>query len=589
MEELKAEKVVLEKNKKKMKQVLLRILKSNHCKPYLHLNVLVQVPEVVVPVHEPPGLKLNSSQKFCLDRSFSCINGSASDESTAIGRSVDCLRVDKNSNKKLRIRSLSVTRRELPESEEILGHMQEVSSTSSTVSMKESVQSKPGWPLLGINTSAVGELSMVNPLDFLIPSSPESQINLNSEEAEDSSEDETSDSEENPEATCLRESIKQAKKMELSLILNSSGRKQFSYKELNKATRGFSSENLIGEGGCSNVYKGLLSGGKLIAVKVLKQYKEALKDFSLEVEIMSLLKHKHITHLIGACIEDHYLILVYDFLPRGSLEEILQGNRYRSLLPWKVRYNVALAIAEALNYLQSRCSPPVIHRDVKSANILLSHDFQPLLSDFGLATWGPEDSTYTTQDDVVGTFGYLAPEYLMHGRVSDKIDVYAFGVLLLELLTGKKSINPQGLKGQQSLVKWATPLLEKGNLKALLDPKLDKDFNIVQAHKMVLAATLCTRQSARLRPKMSQVLKLLGGNRDGEGWIVSYFNDLKQSTKEMADNFSPEFARKPSLNVVSLDLDDDAGILCRVQTSSVHSLASQNRLKLKDYLLEPQD
>ncbi|OMO92780.1 hypothetical protein COLO4_17332 [Corchorus olitorius] len=152
---------------------------------------------------------------------------------------------------------------------------------------------------------------------------------------------------------------------------------------------------------------------------------------------------------------DNDLISVYDFSSKGSLEEILHGkNNEKHPLSWEVRYNVAVGIAEGLNYLHNEHPRPVIHRDVKSSNILLSDGFEPKLSDFGLAIWGPIDSSFLTQADVVGTFGYLAPEYFMYGKLSDKIDVYAFGVILLELLSGKRPISFETAKGQQSLVMW---------------------------------------------------------------------------------------------------------------------------------------
>ncbi|KAE7997556.1 hypothetical protein FH972_002181 [Carpinus fangiana] len=228
----------------------------------------------------------------------------------------------------------------------------------------------------------------------------------------------------------------------------------FSYQELLLATSNFMPENMVGKGGCSHVYKGCLPDGKELAVKILRPSQDVLKEFVQEIEIITTLHHKNIISLVGFCFEDNNLILVYDFLSRGSLEENLHGNKKDvKAFGWQERYNVAMGVAEALDFLHNSCAEPVIHRDVKSSNILLSGDFEPQLSDFGLASWASTSSNITCTD-VAGTFGYLAPEYFMHGKVSDKIDVYAFGVVLLELLSGRKPIISECPKGQESLVMW---------------------------------------------------------------------------------------------------------------------------------------
>ncbi|CAN1836697.1 Protein kinase STUNTED [Linum perenne] len=238
-------------------------------------------------------------------------------------------------------------------------------------------------------------------------------------------------------------------------LLKSCTCKWLSYELLQTATSNFHSANLIGKGGCNNVYKGTLEDGKQVAVKIRKSSSpEAKEDFVKEVEIMSSLKNKNITPLVGICIKDSSLISVYHFLNQGSLEG---KNKERSPLTWDLRFSIAVKVAEALNYLHNDASRPVIHRDVKSANILLSDGLEPQLSDFGMAMWAPTASAFVTQPDVVGTFGYLAPEYFMYGKVSDKIDVYAFGVVLLELISGREPIiTSKDSKAQQSLVMWVS-------------------------------------------------------------------------------------------------------------------------------------
>ncbi|CAI0435151.1 unnamed protein product [Linum tenue] len=370
--------------------------------------------------------------------------------------------------------------------------------------------------------------------------------------------------------------------------LKSSPCKLFSHGELKKATQDFSPLNLVGEGGCSSVYKGCLPDGKSVAVKVLKPYKEAWNDFSLEVAIMSSVKHRHITPLIGVCIEGESLMLVYDFLSNGSLEESLQDDgEEKAVLPWEVRFRVAVEVAEALSYLHSECPRPVIHRDVKSSNILLSSDLQPQLSDFGLAIWGPTNSTHMTNKDLVGTFGYIAPEYFMRGRVSEKVDIYSFGIVLLELVSGRKAIiTNNSSKAQEGLVKWAIPLMESGNHRGLLDPRLmSEQVDNSQLGRMVLAASLCTKASARLRPTANQIIELLKGVKCEKEWTSCYINYLTEtSNQEEGDDESLQrHDYKSSLDTSWLDL----GLEDATQLGSSRVIAKP-RKKLKDYLKEDQ-
>ncbi|KAF5448984.1 hypothetical protein F2P56_029474 [Juglans regia] len=378
-------------------------------------------------------------------------------------------------------------------------------------------------------------------------------------------------------ASALREL---PKGLEHLLKSDSSGCKWFSHEVLKTATSQFSSENMIGKGGCNRAYKGILPDGKPVAVKIPKSTKEAWKDFALEVDIISSLKHKHIMPLLGICIEDNAPILVYDYLSKGSLEENLHGkNKDKSVLSWEVRFKISVGIAEALNYLHNECSRPVIHRDVKSSNILLSDEMEPQLSDFGLAIWGPTNSSFMTHGDVVGTFGYLAPEYFMYGKVSDKIDVYAFGVVLLELLTGRKSIGSETPKGQESLVMWAKPIIESADVKGILDPNLEGKYDEVQLQRMVLAANLCITRAARLRPNMSQILKLLKGDKCVEELVNFQKGDLKDDSENLENNDDevyPNSSAELHLSLALLDVGDD--------TTSYSSVDQSNSLSSEEFL-----
>ncbi|XP_074329980.1 protein kinase STUNTED-like isoform X1 [Apium graveolens] len=356
------------------------------------------------------------------------------------------------------------------------------------------------------------------------------------------------------------------------LKTNSCGCRWFSYEVLKTSTSQYSSDCIIGKGGCNSVYKGTLPEGKTVAVKLLKSSKEAWKDFSQEVDIMTFLDHKNITPLLGVCVEENNLISVYDYMARGNLEDNLHStNTNESVLSWEVRYDVALGIAEALNHIHNECPQPVIHRDVKSSNILLTEDYKPMLSDFGLAIWGPTNSSFQTHTDVLGTFGYLAPEYFMYGKVSDKIDVYSFGVVLLELLSGKRAIAFESLKSPESLVKWAKPILESGDVFSILDSNLGNNFDKDQVELMAFAAVLCLTRAARLRPNMSQVLRILRGEKDVETQSENQNDYDNQSSND--DEVYQESIAESHLSLVILDLDKDATSLCsNPEESTMHSL-----------------
>ncbi|PSS24932.1 Receptor-like serine/threonine-protein kinase [Actinidia chinensis var. chinensis] len=216
---------------------------------------------------------------------------------------------------------------------------------------------------------------------------------------------------------------------------------------------------------------------------------------------------------------------------------------------------MALGAAEALDYLHNRAVEPVIHRDVKSSNILLSDDFEPQLSDFGLAVWASDSSHYTTCTDVAGT--YLAPEYFMHGKVNDRIDVYSFGVVLLELLSGKKPIDNGNPKGLESLVMWGKSIVKDGEVSQLLDPSfLGDNYDHDQSERMVLAAALCIRRAPIFRPEISLVLKLLQGDADSINWARQQVS----ASEELDDVDGEEFPAnmQSHLNLALLDVGEDS-------------------------------
>ncbi|KAL0824389.1 hypothetical protein Bca101_048066 [Brassica carinata] len=286
----------------------------------------------------------------------------------------------------------------------------------------------------------------------------------------------------------------------------------FTYDELETATKGFSKGSFLAEGGFGSVHRGTLPGGQIIAVK---QYKIAStqgdKEFCSEVEVLSCAQHRNVVMLIGLCVEDGKRLLVYEYICNGSLHSHLYGLG-KEPLGWSARQKIAVGAARGLRYLHEECRVGcIVHRDMRPNNILLTHDFEPLVGDFGLARWQPEgDKGVETR--VIGTFGYLAPEYTQSGQITEKADVYSFGVVLVELITGRKAMDIKRPKGQQCLTEWARPLLQKQAIKELLDPRLMNCYSEQEVYCMALCAYLCIRRDPNSRPRMSQVLRMFEGD-----------------------------------------------------------------------------
>lgn len=338
----------------------------------------------------------------------------------------------------------------------------------------------------------------------------------------------------------------------------------FSYEELKLATSNFSPDMLIGKGGTSHVYKAQLVDGTLYAAKILKPSVDALQEFITEIETVTCLQHENIVSLRGFSFDNYSLVLVYDYMQQGSLDKALHGKCENSLC-WEKRYKIAVHIAKALEFLHhGGVTESVIHGDVKSANILLSEDFQAQLCDFGLAKKVSASTSHLTCTDITGTFGYLAPEYFSHGKVNEKIDVYAFGVVLLEIISGRKPIITGGAKGQESLVGWARPLLSSGEIKQLVDSVLGNDYDCDEMERMTLAASLCTRMSSHSRPETSLVLKLLEGDDETIHWARSQACAGSDGSDEEA--VTPGSNMQSHLNLALLGVDEGDDTLSQCST-----------------------
>ncbi|XP_076958021.1 receptor-like cytosolic serine/threonine-protein kinase RBK2 [Bidens hawaiensis] len=283
----------------------------------------------------------------------------------------------------------------------------------------------------------------------------------------------------------------------------------YSLAQLKDATDNFSRENLFGEGGYSEVYKGHLQNNEIIAVKRLIRGtpEEMTADFLSELGILVHVSHPNISNIIGYGVEGGmHLVLPLSY--HGSLASVLSDENQKQKLDWGTRYNIALGTASGLSYLHEGCQRRIIHRDIKAANILLSEDFQPRISDFGLAKWLPDQWVNLTVSQFEGTFGYLAPEVFMDGLVDEKTDVYAYGVLLLEIITGRPALD----ESQNSLVMWARPLIDAKNIEKLVDLHLGGTCDVDQLNDMVWIASQCINHNPTDRPKASKIYRMLSGD-----------------------------------------------------------------------------
>ncbi|XP_059281598.1 proline-rich receptor-like protein kinase PERK4 [Lycium ferocissimum] len=289
---------------------------------------------------------------------------------------------------------------------------------------------------------------------------------------------------------------------------------QFTYEELAKATDGFSQANLLGQGGFGYVHKGVLTDGRIVAIKSLKAGSgQGEREFQAEVEIISRVHHRHLVSLVGYCIANGQRMLVYEYVDNKTLEFHLHGKG-QPVMDWETRLKIALGSAKGLAYLHEDCQHRIIHRDIKAANILLDLNYEALVADFGLAKLTSDNNTHVSTR-VMGTFGYLAPEYASSGKLTEKSDVFSYGVMLLELITGKRPVDPSNMM-EDSLVDWARPLLtralEEGIYDELVDARLEGNYDTDELHRMIACGAASIRHSAKRRPKMSQIVRALEGN-----------------------------------------------------------------------------
>ncbi|KAM5556383.1 hypothetical protein ABKV19_024005 [Rosa sericea] len=304
-------------------------------------------------------------------------------------------------------------------------------------------------------------------------------------------------------------------------ILMSSNLKNFFFNELKSATRNFRPDSMVGEGGFGSVFKGWVDEnaltaakpgtGMVIAVKRLNQ--EGLqghKEWLTEINYLGQLRHPNLVKLIGYCLEDDHRLLVYEFMPRGSLDNhLFRRASYFQPLSWSLRMKIALGAAKGLAFLHSD-EAKVIYRDFKTSNILLDSAYNAKLSDFGLAKDGPAGDRSHVSTRVMGTYGYAAPEYMATGHLTAKSDVYSFGVVMLEMLSGRRAVDKNRPTGEHSLVEWAKPYLaSKRRVLQVFDARIDGQYTVASALKAVNLAIRCLSTEPKFRPIMNDVVKAL--------------------------------------------------------------------------------
>ncbi|KAI3805547.1 hypothetical protein L1987_28029 [Smallanthus sonchifolius] len=284
----------------------------------------------------------------------------------------------------------------------------------------------------------------------------------------------------------------------------------FSFHALKKATKNFNESNLLGKGGFGPVYLGKFEDGQLVAVKrlALEKSQQGEAEFLAEVRMITSIQHKNLVRLLGCCSEGPQRLLVYEYMKNKSLDLIIYGKSDQ-YLDWNTRFQIILGIARGLQYLHEDSHLRIVHRDIKASNILLDDKFQPRIGDFGLARFFPEDQAYLSTT-FAGTLGYTAPEYAIRGQLSEKADIYSFGVLVLEIISCRKNTNLNLPLEMQYLPEYAWKLYERSKMIDLVDPRMrNAGFIEKDVMQTIHVALLCLQAQANIRPPMSEIVAML--------------------------------------------------------------------------------
>ncbi|KAI0495343.1 hypothetical protein KFK09_025493 [Dendrobium nobile] len=334
--------------------------------------------------------------------------------------------------------------------------------------------------------------------------------------------------------------------------------KRFSLRELQVATDGFSNKHILGRGGFGKVYKGRLADGSLVAVKRLKEERTPGGElqFQTEVEMISMAVHRNLLRLRGFCMTPTERLLVYPYMANGSVASCLRERPpNQPPLEWTTRRRIALGSARGLSYLHDHCDPKIIHRDVKAANILLDEEYEAVVGDFGLAKLMDYKDTHVTTA-VRGTIGHIAPEYLSTGKSSEKTDVFGYGIMLLELITGQRAFDLARLANDDDvmLLDWVKGLLREKKLVMLVDPDLQNNYIEAEVESLIQVALLCTQGSPVERPKMSEVVRMLEGDGLAERWEEWQKVEVIRHDLEMAPHRNPDWIVDSTDNLPAVEL-----------------------------------
>nr|XP_011467565.1 PREDICTED: probable LRR receptor-like serine/threonine-protein kinase At1g07650 isoform X2 [Fragaria vesca subsp. vesca] len=326
----------------------------------------------------------------------------------------------------------------------------------------------------------------------------------------------------------------------------------FTLKQIKAATKNFDAENKLGEGGFGSVYKGLLADGTVIAVKQLSsKSKQGNREFINEIGMISALQHPNLVRLYGCCVEGNQMLLIYEYMENNCVSRALfaRDPTCRLKLDWPTRKNICLGIARGLAYLHEESRIRIVHRDIKTSNVLLDKNFNAKISDFGLAKLNEDGNTHISTR-IAGTIGYMAPEYAMRGYLTSKADVYSFGVVALEIVSGKSNTNYRPKEEFVYLLDWAYVLQERGSLLELVDPALGSEYSSEETMVMLNVALMCTNASPTLRPKMSQVVSMLEGRTEVQDLLSDPgFSAVNSKYKAIRNHFWQHPSRTQSMSI----------------------------------------
>lgn len=368
----------------------------------------------------------------------------------------------------------------------------------------------------------------------------------------------------------------------------------FPYKDIEKATNGFSEEQRLGTGAYGTVYAGKLSNNKLVAIKKIKQRdsSDSMEQVMNEIKLLSSVSHPNLVRLLGCCIERGEQILVYEFMPNGTLAQHLQRERGRPPLPWTVRLTIAMDTAKAVAYLHSAIHPPIYHRDIKSSNILLDYKYNSKVADFGLSRMGMmTDQSSHISTAPQGTPGYVDPQYHQNFHLSDKSDVYSFGVVLVEIITAMKVVDFNRVQSEVNLAALAIDKIGKGRIDEIIDPYLEPHrdaWTLSSIHKVAELAFRCLAFHRDMRPSMKEVVEELEQIRLS-GWAPSSDDSVFMSTTSSLcsslSNCTDKSRRVPSkskrlvlVNTVAAEVKADSPVSVQDPWFSEQSSPATNSL-----------